>query len=134
VEDGSGEGVLVGGHGPLVLGRSVYVVEHTCRQAPPGHRTKIGHARGPGQPAPGAVPLDRTEADHRAERPVRAGHDGWYLRSGIDEAMQARSEPRSAGSARAVRACTAMLPIAVASTGPAMTGRPVASAVSRQRS
>ena len=54
--------------------------------------------------------------------------------TGNDATTSARSASRSPDTKPWARACTSTLPIAVASTGPASTGRPVASAVSWQSS
>ena len=59
-------------------------------------------------------------------------HEGSYLRRGVTAAIRWRMSSSVPGMMPAARAWMTTLPSAVASTGPAITGRPVASAVSWQ--
>src|SRR5262245_56527050 len=85
------------------------------------------------RPAPGVRPAglaggwSRRSASSHARRPDRDGSNrrrSWVRRS------SSRIPPRSPGTAPSARPCTSTLPRAAASTGPATTGRPHASAVS----
>ena len=128
-ERGDGEGGLVGGEGALVLGGTVDVVEHATGQAALGDAAQVGDRRGVGEAAFDGVGLDPPEADDRAQR-VEEPHEGSYLRRGVTAAIRWRMSSSVPGMLPAARAWTTTLPSAVASTGPAITGRPVASAVS----
>src|SRR5207248_1324055 len=109
------------------------VVDHrrVVHRLAPAQRQNLVESKG-GEP-PGC---DRGQVGPRALDPEHARLPA----RAIDDGARATAAPaplvgdRPIASSPSAIACTTMLPIAVASSGPASTGRPVASAVQRQRS
>ena len=135
-------GVARAAQGVLRARRSVGVVEHRRRDAPPRHRADVADARAPFesplQVRLGAVRHPDEGQDLAGAGQATLGHGfllvrrsanscqgrraprGSYVRISGIRAIRARASARSATSP-VVRHCTTALPTAVASTGPATT-------------
>ena len=55
------------GHGALVFGAAVDVVEHAAGQPAAGHDAQVVHVRGPGEAARDGIELEAAEPHHRPQ-------------------------------------------------------------------